>query len=57
MDWGEDYDKVVTACVSLVGFSIFRKAPRELEQHALQFTEKVDQGSVPAASWSLIKEM
>ena len=57
MDWGEDYDKVVTACVSLVGSSVLRKGPRELEQRALQFTEGVEQGSVSAASWSLIQEM
>ena len=31
VDWGEDYDGVVTACVLLVGSSI-------LEQRALQFT-------------------
>ena len=54
---GGDYDKVVTACVSLVGSSVLRKDPRGLEQRALQFTEGVERGSVPAASWSLIQEM
>ena len=57
VDWGENYDGVVTACVSLVGSSVLRKAPQELEQRALQFTQDVDRTSVPAASWSLIKEM
>ena len=57
VDWGENYDEVVTACVSLVGSSILRRPPQELEQHALRFTEEVDQRSMPAASWSLIKEM
>ena len=57
VDWGENYEGVVTACVSLVGSSVLRRAPRELEQRALQFTQEVDKKSVPAASWSLIKEM
>ena len=57
VDWGEDYDGIVTACVSLVGSSVLKKAPQELEQRALQFTEEVDQKSMPAASWSRIKEM
>ena len=43
--------------MSLVGSSVLRRAARELEQYILQFTEEVGQGSVPAASWSLIKEM
>jgi hypothetical protein len=63
VDWGENYDEVAsvhrrdTACVSLVGSSVLGKCPRELEQRALQFTEGVKQGSVPADSWSLIQEM
>ena len=57
MDWGEEYDRVVTACVSLVGSSILRKGPRVLEQRALRFAEEAEQDSVPAASWPLIKEM
>ena len=43
VDWGEDYGAVVTACVSLVGSSILRREPGELEQLALQFTENVAQ--------------
>jgi hypothetical protein len=57
VDWGESYDDVGTACVSLMGSSVLKKAPRELEKCALQFTQEVDRKSVPAASWSLIKEM
>ena len=57
VNWGEDHDGAVTAFVSLVGSSILKEAPQELEQRALQFTEEVDQKSMPAASWSLIKEM
>ena len=57
VDWGEDYGAVVTACVSLVGSSILRREPGELEQRALQFTENVAQGEVPAASWALLQEM
>jgi hypothetical protein len=43
VDWGENYNEVVTACVSLVGSSILRRVPQELEQRALHFTEEVDQ--------------
>lgn len=63
VDWGENYDEVASvhrrdsACVSLVGSSVLGKYPRELEQRALQFTEGVKQGSVPADSWSLIQDL
>ena len=57
VDLGGNYDWVVTACVSLVGSSVLREVPQELDQRALQFTEEVGQESMPPASWSLIKEM
>ena len=57
VDWGENYGSVVTACVSLVGSSILRKEPQELEQLALQFTTEVAQDAVPASCWALVQEM
>ena len=42
MDWDEGYDRVVTACVSLVGSSILKKGPRELEQRTLRSKEEAD---------------